>query len=213
MAGGGRRRRRRLAGSRREEAGGSPRAAPREPRLRSGGGRSCRGSDARGCRRPCPLLAGSSPPAGGHSGSPFWLREAAGRAPGGIGGPRPRPSRSASPGPLRVRLRVCLRLYTPTPASWAVTPSCQSGVDGHVTPFPRLGWKREGWAPPRAPNSSVLSPPLPAPRWPSPLRGGSRRGPSPSALCRGAGSRGWAAHPRPLEGRRRCDVRTIADLL
>lgn len=78
VEGGGSGRRRQLAASRREEAGRSPRAAPREPRVSPGGGRSCRASDARGCRRPCPLLVGSSPHAGGHSVSLFWLREASG---------------------------------------------------------------------------------------------------------------------------------------
>lgn len=67
-----------------------------------------------------------------------------------VGGtrPRPQPSRRASPGRLGARLGFCLRLYTPTPASWAATPSsCQSGVDGNVTQFACLGWKLEVWVP------------------------------------------------------------------
>lgn len=56
------------------------------------------------------------------------LHEATGRT-GGIGGTRPGPSSGASSGPLYKRFGFGLRLYTPTPASWALTPSCRSYVD------------------------------------------------------------------------------------
>lgn len=93
----------------------------------------------------------------------------------GRSGTRPRPSSGASSGPLYMRFGFCLRLYTPTPASWALTPSCRSFVDQNVTQFLRLGWKLEVWAPLPVPTSRTLSPPHPTSRWSSPHPGSPRR--------------------------------------
>lgn len=85
---------------------------------------------------PAPSLK-AAPPARGALPNPFLalgvrLREATGQS-GGIGNTEPKPSRKASRSPLCLWFAFCLRLYAPTPASSAVTPSCQSGVDGNVT--------------------------------------------------------------------------------